>query len=117
MKCGIKQSLGLQPCKHRNRHEWNCFTHECINWFVFGTVWISLSVELSSQPKYCTAKSGGRLYSEPCNTLYAAYGMSIALWVLFSITCAYVALATLRQAIHEKIAKEKASNNQKKEGV
>ena len=99
MKCGIKQSLRLQPCKHRRKHAWNSLTPEFINWIAFGTVWISLSVELSSQPKYCTNHSGGRLYTEPCNTLYAAYGLSIVLWVLFCISYAYVAVAMFRQAV------------------
>ena len=102
MKCGVKQRLGSQPCKHGNRHEWNCLTDEFIDWIAFGIVWISLSVELSSRPKYCTSKIGGRLYSGPCNTLYAAYGMSIALWVLFSITYTYVALAILRRPVEAK---------------
>jgi hypothetical protein len=102
MKCGVKRILGSQSCKYGKRHEWNCLTDEFIDWVVFGIVWASLSVELSSQPKYCTTKTGGRFYSDPCNTLYAAYGMSIALWVLFSVSWIYVALTILRQVVETK---------------
>ena len=75
-------------------------------------VWISLTVELSSQPKYCTKPDGGRLWTEPCNTLYAAYALSIFLWVLFCISYAYVALAMLQQAV-EALRQRQANERSK----
>ena len=109
MRCGIRQSLGLGPCGHRNRHDWNSITPEFFHIVVWGVVWISLSVELSSQPKYCTKPDGSHLWTEPCNTLYAAYALSIFLWVLFCISYGYVAMAMLQQAVdklRERRAKE-----------
>jgi len=99
MRCGIRQSLGLGPCGHSKTHQWNSVTPEVLHLIGWGVVWISLSVELSSQPKYCTKRDGSRLWTEPCNTLYAAYALSIFLWMLFCISFGYVMLVMLRKAV------------------
>jgi len=112
IKCGIKQSLRLQPCKHNDRHTWTSMSLEFFNWVVFGVAWISLSVELSSQPTYCTTPNGSRLWTEPCNTLYAAYALSIFGWVLFCTSYAYVAYAMLAQAVDQ--LREKQANERSK---
>jgi hypothetical protein len=86
-------------------HHWIVLLLEFINWGLFLAVWIGLADAISCDTGHCADPSGGHLHINPCNTLYGAFGLSIAVWILFTLSLVFVSVAInreMRKATTEK---------------
>src|SRR5579859_8057633 len=77
-----------------------------INSALFLAVWIVLAIEVSCNTARCSDPNGGHLHINPCNTLYGAFGLSIAVWILFTISLGFVSVA-IRRERKETLSTEK----------
>lgn len=70
---------------------WNPMTICALTWAMFLAVWIALADNIGHDNfAYCRAgPGGGHIHTNPCNTLYAAFALSIFEWVLLSVSLAH----------------------------